>query len=197
MASQPWNDITTAFGGYPDAGDTASELWGEYVQRNLERLYNPPGVKVQRLTPQTIADANGSLRIDWENPAEWDTDGFHNELGDAEAITVPLGLGGIYRLEVSVTFNGPGAGSWLGGTGTGHAFIEAYVDGNYVGLRQSVALPKTDSIPTMGLNMSGELALPDSSVVKIRPFQNSGSDADLAVDAGPLWATLRWVAPLQ
>lgn len=197
MATEPWNDITAWMGGtYPQYLTTISEGWGERVQRNLDRLWRQPGVMVQRNTAQLLPDADGSLRVSWTDSDLWDTDGFHNPASEPDTIRIPAGLGGIYRFDIALHLSGVGGAAWNGGTGTGHAFIEAYVDDAVVGFRQSLPLPVSLSIPNLGLCMGGELALPDGSELKFRPFQNSGSDAEIAPEAGPASASLRWVSPI-
>ena len=201
MATEPWNDITSLLGGYPQAGDTASELWGEYTQRNLERLYSPPGCMCTLTTNFDVPADNGSLVVDWDGADDWDTDSFHNPTLDEHLIRIPAGLAGTYWVGASLRYEGIVTQVAV----MNHAFTEIFVNGTASGIRQSMAFSESTNLRTLAtlfLQCSGELQLNAGDELHVRPYHsgtdegNGGSGAFINAAAGS-WFGVRWRAPLQ
>lgn len=198
MPSEPWNDITTLEGGYPTYNATATETWGEYVQRNLDRLYMPPGVRCGKTQNQNLTSGVGSIYLTWD-VEDWDTDGFHSTSANTEKITIPAGLDGIYRLDASALF-----GSMVAidnGGGQSHFFVEfLWDDGTQTGIRQTGLFSDSGnlrSIPSSVLHAGGELAMSAGDAVKVRVYHNGSDELSPVVQGNEwTWVTARWVAPL-
>lgn len=196
MASEPWNDIATLLGGYPQAGQTASELWGQYVQRNLDRLYSPPGVRC-RLASDVSVPASTNVFPSWTQE-DWDTDNFHSNTVNPDRITIPAGMDGIYRCDAAVVFASLVADD--NGAAQNHAFVEIWKNDATSGIRHTEIFNDSGSIrtvPSTVLIATGELDLVAGDYLRARFYQNGTNEGPCVVQAAVYTHfTIRWVAPL-
>ena len=185
MASEPWNDITALTGGYPAYEQVASEAWGEYVQRNLERLWKPPGVCAARTAPQEI-NASEWTPVSFTAPDEWDTDSFHDPGSEPSILRVPAGLDGYYQVNAQVF--------WENGDNRRNLAIELNGSTNIYGRVDTNA----DGSQVLGAATSVELYLAAGDEIKVLVWHNSTvNPLDVATTAGSTVSqtrcSMRWI----
>ena len=186
MASEPWNDITTILGGYPGFDEIASELWGNYVQRNLERLYSPPGVCAVRSAPQPITGGTWTP-VSFTGTDEWDTDSFHDPVSEPSILRVPVGLAGHYRVDAQVF--------WESGDGRRNLAIELNGSTDIYGRVDSNS---SGGAQVIGAATSVELYLAEGDEIQAIVWHNSTTDPlDVATTAATTVnqtrCSLRWI----
>lgn len=91
-------------------GDEVPSSWFGTVRDDLEFLARRPGVIATWSGSQAIPSSTTSTIINFTGTDERDTDGFHSPSNDPDKFTVPSGLGGWYRVAVSVRMQANGAG---------------------------------------------------------------------------------------
>lgn len=81
----------------PETGSSPPASWGDVVRSDLVMLANRPGCLIQRDTNQAIPH-NTVTPVEFTGTDLRDTDDFHNPASNPSRITIPAGLGGLYRV---------------------------------------------------------------------------------------------------
>lgn len=173
--------MTPAYNFIPTmgVGDPYPSSTNNKMRDNFAFLHRPPGCRVRRhVTPQTTPGDSTHTPVEFNEADLRDTDAFHSPGSDPSKVTVPTGLGGIYRCTAFVEFAPNNTGTRLGGFRVnGSVYYWGY----------------TQVAPTFyeaRNTMSAEIALIEGDYLELIVLQNSTSDVDVT-DAR---MTVTWVA---
>ena len=172
--TKPYSD---PFGVHtPTTGTSPPASWGTSVANNLQTISAPPGCKV--VTSAAQATASGTfLFVAFAAADIRDTDAYHDIVTNNTRMTVPTGMGGIYRLTAHVEWQINATGQRLLGyrvTGVTTTWMESRVGVTTFETRQSG---------------SEEIALVAGDYVEIVAMQNSGAGLNVNLAR----ASLTWL----
>lgn len=162
----------------PTIGQPITAAWGDTVNDDIKLLAQTPSCRVRNQVAQ--ATANTTFLYSAFPAADIiDTDSFHNPSTNNTRITVPAGLGGIYRIDGYVEFQ-PNA--------TGYRLIGYRINGS--------TLVWTSGVVSAGgayetrLGFSEETTLAAGSYIELVTMQSSGG----ALNVTDARFAARWVS---
>ncbi len=166
----------------PATGNSPPASWGDNVRDNLQTLSAPPGCTVVTNAGQAIPDANFATPLVFAGADVRDTDAYHDTATNNTRMTVPTGLGGVYRLTASIEWEP----TW---TAPGYRWLGYRVNAGAVTNLSSLIVTVTTIYGTV-LNGSVEISLNSGDYVEIIPFH-----ADTGVTRNTLSAraSLTWI----
>lgn len=120
-----------------------------------------PSVMAIRNSDWTVADSAGRVAIQYNSSDLWDTDGFHDPSTNNTRITIPAGLGGLYLITASASWDATAAGvrQIVVETSNSGFYGDNVQSGNATALRQLV---------------SDVARLSAGEYLECKAFQNSG-----------------------
>lgn len=141
------------------------------IQRDNAALFaRPPGCIAQRTTSQSAG--NGAATAIPLNAVDLrDTDNFHNPASSPERITIPSGLGGLYRIDWSMGF---------AANATGYRDGVVRVNGSSAVTPSRVRVPAVSGVTTF-ISSTALIALAAGDYIELLAQQNSGGALNVDV----------------
>ncbi len=176
MTTTPYVDPQTIHN--PSTGASPPAAWGDAVRDALEFLARPPGCRMATDAAQTTT-SGAWFNVSWNAATDLrDTDGYHTGTGDT--IVVPAGLGGLYHLSGSLSWEADAVG----------VRIVRYSINGAGDYRLAAGFVAGDTYATR-LSFAEDIELDAADVLRISGFQNTGGTLDLLADCK---VSLRMVA---
>ena len=159
----------------PSTGINPPASWGDTVRDDLEFLIHRPGCRVARTTAQELTDSTVTA-IEFTATDLEDTDAYHSTSSNTSRLTIPSGLGGVYRVAGMIEFEV---------NGSNFRMLGYRINGSEVRWMQTAT---ADFEPRISFSEEVELAV--GAYVELIAYQNSG----VALDATAARFGVRWEA---
>lgn len=162
----PYTDLNTVH--TPSSGGIPPVAWGSDIRANLELLSKMPGCSVRRSTALAVVTST-ITDVPFTASDVRDTDAYHDTSTNPNRMTVPTGLGGVYRLTAYI--------DWAANA-TGFRQMGYTINGGTAVTRQAINTTLA-GIPTQ-TGFTVEVPLNAGDYITVWGFQNSGGNLNIA-----------------